>query len=133
MELIRVRVFWSDPDSGILFGSGSRYLSRIRIHVFCSDPDPCIWVGAGSRYFVRIRTLVFGSYPDPVFWSDPDPGIWVVSGSGYFGRIRIKARIWFFHMVRSGCRFGLNIQIEITRSRSRTPLKCFATEFFIRK
>ena len=57
---IRIRVFWSYPDPGVLVRYGSGCFGQIRIRMSWSDPtDP---------------VLKPSSVPNPVFklWSDPD-------------------------------------------------------------
>ena len=56
---LRIRVCRSDP--GILVRSG--YIGRIRIQVNWSDPDPGLLVGSGSGFIDRILILVYWSDP----------------------------------------------------------------------
>ena len=39
---LRIRVFWLDPDPGVLVRSGYKCFGRIRIQEFWSDPDPSV-------------------------------------------------------------------------------------------
>ena len=56
---IRIRVFWSDQDPGVLVGSGSGWFGRISIRVVWSDQDPGGMVLSGSvfgKVSMRIRS-----------------------------------------------------------------------------
>ena len=45
--LIRIKVFWLDPKSGVMVGSGFSCVGRIRIQVFWSYPESGVLIGSG--------------------------------------------------------------------------------------
>ena len=61
--LIRIWVFWSDPDPGM----------------FLSNPNPAVLVGTGSRRFFGSRSWCSGRIRIREFWSNQNPSFLVGS------------------------------------------------------